>query len=293
MRAGAKLPLKWQASRGTTSLQRDDRERPSAWLVCRVAAGSGERRDHAARPRCLRNVAAASGSATRSRSAPRVGDFVWALGVSTGAGAIINTPAIRFSLGVVSFVLLLFLAATFARNAWRIAKEHRADQSRGLGDGDGTSKRDRGFLLGFLFVLTSPWGIGFWLAVIGSQSSTISGTLMNSIVLALAVVIGALAWATALCVGDKIRRAVLRAARLADRDAGADRDADALLRGASRVAAPQLNFEPITERVDREQMLRFAGNVFDLLPQLHDQLIERARGAVVFDAPHFVEQRVA
>lgn len=132
------------------------------------------------------------------------GDFLWALGVSTGAGAVINTPAVRVSLGVVSFALLLFLAATFARKAWHIAKEHRAQRSHGLGYGDHTRSRDRGFLLGFLFVLTSPWGIGFWLAVIGSQSSIIGGTLMNSVVLALAVVTGALAWATALCVGVKL-----------------------------------------------------------------------------------------
>ena len=134
-----------------------------------------------------------------------VGDFMWALGVSTGAGAIINTPAIRVSLGIVSFALLLVLAATFARNAWRIAKEYRAPQSRGLTGPDSTSKRDRGFLLGFLFVLTSPWGIGFWLAVIGSQSATISGgTFANSLLLAASVVLGALAWATFLCVGIKL-----------------------------------------------------------------------------------------
>ena len=133
-----------------------------------------------------------------------LGDFCWALGVAMGAGVIINTPAIRVSLGFVSLVLLLFLAALFARSAWRIAREHRADQSHGLTSGDGKAKRDRGFLLGFLFVLTSPWGIGFWLAVIGSQSATLSGTFLNSLVLATAVVIGALSFATVLCVGVKL-----------------------------------------------------------------------------------------
>ena len=132
------------------------------------------------------------------------GDFLWALGVAMGAGAVINTPAIRYSLGVISFLLLLVLAATFARNAWRIARAHRAQQSRGLSETAAGPKRDRGFLLGFLFVLTSPWGIGFWLAVIGSQSATITGTFVNSLVLATCVVLGALAFATILCVGVRL-----------------------------------------------------------------------------------------
>jgi hypothetical protein len=41
---------------------------------------------------------------------------------------------------------------------------------------------------------------------------------------------------------------------------------------------PQINrsdFQPIPEGVHGEQMPRLAGNVFDLLSQLHDQLIER------------------
>ncbi len=132
------------------------------------------------------------------------GDFLWALGVAMGAGAVMNTPAIRLSLGVISLVLLLVLAAVFARNAWRIAREHRAPQTRGLGDTAAGPKRDRGFLLGFLFVLTSPWGMGFWLAVIGSQSATISGSFAHSLVLALSVVVGAMAFATMLCIGVRL-----------------------------------------------------------------------------------------
>lgn len=132
------------------------------------------------------------------------GDFLWALGVAMGAGAVINTPAIRLALGVTSFALLLFLAAIFAQNAWRIARQHRAQQSRGLTDTAAGPKRDRGFLLGLVFVLTSPWGIGFWLAVIGSQSATINGTFANSLLLAVCVVVGALAWATFLCVAVRL-----------------------------------------------------------------------------------------
>ena len=40
-------------------------------------------------------------------------------------------------------------------------------------------------------------------------------------------------------------------------------------------------------------MPRFTGRVLDLLAELDDELIERARGAVVFDAPDFVEDDVA
>jgi hypothetical protein len=36
-----------------------------------------------------------------------------------------------------------------------------------------------------------------------------------------------------------------------------------------------------------QQVPRLAGNVLDLLAQLHDQLIEGAGGAVVIDAPDF------
>lgn len=53
------------------------------------------------------------------------------------------------------------------------------------------------------------------------------------------------------------------------------------------------NLQAIAERVNGEQMPRLGGNVFDLLPQLHDQLIEGAGGAVVIDAPDFVQERFA
>ena len=40
-------------------------------------------------------------------------------------------------------------------------------------------------------------------------------------------------------------------------------------------------------------MAGLAGNVFDFLPQLHDELIEGAGGAVVVDAPDFVQEGFA
>src|ERR1700674_5361196 len=53
------------------------------------------------------------------------------------------------------------------------------------------------------------------------------------------------------------------------------------------------DFQPIAERVDSQQMTRLGRLVFDLLAQLHDQLIERAGGAVVVDAPDFVQEGFA
>lgn len=53
------------------------------------------------------------------------------------------------------------------------------------------------------------------------------------------------------------------------------------------------DFQPIAERVHGEKMVRLSRNVLDLLAQLYDQLIEGAGGAVVFDAPDFVQERFA
>lgn len=132
------------------------------------------------------------------------GDFLWALAVFAGVGVVMNKPAVRVSLGVVSFALLLFLAAKFAHNAWRIAREHKAQQSEGLTAAASSTKRDRTFLLGFVFVLTSPWSMGFWLAVAGSRSDLTGGRFLGSVVLALAVVVGAFAFATFLCTAVKL-----------------------------------------------------------------------------------------
>ena len=130
------------------------------------------------------------------------GDSIWALSASAGAGAIMNTPRVRLILGVVSLVLLLVLAAIFLRGAWRIAKSHRAEAKA-----IESNQRRRGlpgFVLGFTFALTSPWNIGFWLAVIGSQSDKLSGTFLNSVLLAAAVLSGALAWGFVLASAVKL-----------------------------------------------------------------------------------------
>jgi threonine/homoserine/homoserine lactone efflux protein len=130
------------------------------------------------------------------------GDFCWALGVSAGAGALMNTPRVRLVLGVFSLVLLLFLACTYAIRAWRAAREHRAASlTNGLSTRGPRPKRG-GYFLGFTLALTSPLSIGFWFAVIGSQQGS-SHTFLNSLALAGAVVLGAVTWTLVLCLAVK------------------------------------------------------------------------------------------
>jgi threonine/homoserine/homoserine lactone efflux protein len=136
------------------------------------------------------------------------GDALWALGVSLGAGALINTAKVRVVLGIISLCLLLFLAGVFLRGAWRAYRDQKADMK--LAD-EAVPKENRGlpgFLLGFTLALTSPWNIGFWLAVIGSQSDRLSGSFFNALFLAGSVLLGAITWgfvfATAIKLGARI-----------------------------------------------------------------------------------------
>jgi threonine/homoserine/homoserine lactone efflux protein len=85
----------------------------------------------------------------------------------TGAGALLNTPRVRQILAVVSFLLLLFLAGMYALGAWRSARPLR-DKTLAGGDASNNGSRimgRRGYLLGLTLALTSPWNLGFWLAV--------------------------------------------------------------------------------------------------------------------------------
>jgi threonine/homoserine/homoserine lactone efflux protein len=115
----------------------------------------------------------------------------------TGAGALLNTPRVRQILAVVSFALLLFLAGMFALGAWRSAHSLR---NKNAADGDapkngGRMTGRRGYLLGFTMALTSPWNLGFWLAVIGGQQSvTHNPSVENSLAFAGSVVLGAVVW---------------------------------------------------------------------------------------------------
>jgi len=123
------------------------------------------------------------------------GDFLWALAVMAGAGALLNTPRVRLVLGVVSFILLLLLAAMFARNAWRSA--HASISPDSVSEDRNVPVRNKygGYFLGLMIALTSPWNLGFWLAVIGGQQSvTRDASFQNSLAFAVSVVLGAVAW---------------------------------------------------------------------------------------------------
>lgn len=125
------------------------------------------------------------------------GDFLWALAVMTGAGALLNTPRVRQILAVISFLLLLFLAGMFALGAWRSAHA-MAGKVAAASDTSKNGKRmmgRRGYLLGLTLALTSPWNLGFWLAVIGGQQSvTQNPSFGNSLAFAVFVVLGAVVW---------------------------------------------------------------------------------------------------
>ncbi|PYJ38067.1 MAG: hypothetical protein DME81_06500 [Verrucomicrobia bacterium] len=127
------------------------------------------------------------------------GDFMWALSVSLGAGALLNSPSIRHALVGVSLTLLLVLTATFARSAWRISRSHRCSEATVSSD----ERKQRGYSLGLFFALSSPWNIGFWFAVIGSQAAQ-STSLERSLALAGAVVLGAVTWTVVLCAALKL-----------------------------------------------------------------------------------------
>ena len=134
------------------------------------------------------------------------GDFIWALAVMTGAGALLNTPRVRQILAVVSFLLLLFLAGMFALGARRAAHSLRGEPPAD-GNPSNNGKRmpgRRGYLLGLTLALTSPWNLGFWLAVIGGQQSvTRDPSFGNSLAFAGSVVLGAVAWTLVFSVAVK------------------------------------------------------------------------------------------
>jgi len=131
------------------------------------------------------------------------GDFIWALGVAAGAGALLASPRLHLALGVISFLLLLFLAFNFARGAWRTAQ---ANVERASVPGSARqSSISPGYFLGLILALTSPWNIGFWFAVVGGQGAAQRHTtFLTSLSLAAAVVSGAIAWTIVLCTALKL-----------------------------------------------------------------------------------------
>jgi threonine/homoserine/homoserine lactone efflux protein len=130
-------------------------------------------------------------------------DFLWALGVALGAGALADVRSVQLVLAVVSFVLLLVLAATFFRHAlhgWRVMRGGGSVEARPPSMMDSTRG---GWLLGFGMALSSPWNIAFWLAVVGQQAGA-ALTVGSSVVLAAAVVIGAATWGFFLCTATRL-----------------------------------------------------------------------------------------
>ncbi|MEO6708649.1 MAG: LysE family transporter [Planctomycetota bacterium] len=123
-------------------------------------------------------------------------DFLWAMGVALASGQIARNPTLEKILGVVSIVLLLFLATTFLRGAWSGWKAHRAGTS--LPEPKRLQGASGGWLLGFTLAMTSPWNLAFWLAVFGQQSEALS--FAASLVLACGVITGACLWGMVLCV---------------------------------------------------------------------------------------------
>lgn len=130
------------------------------------------------------------------------GDFLWALAVTLGAGALAGVRAVELALAAISFVLLLVLATTFTRNAlhgWRVLQSG-GEITRPATMFDGSRG---GYLLGMGMALSSPWNIAFWLAVVGQQAGRSHG-LGASVLLAAAVVVGAATWGFFLCTAVRL-----------------------------------------------------------------------------------------
>jgi len=117
------------------------------------------------------------------------GDALWAILAAAGAGVLLTRPAAQLALGIASTALLLVLAIVFLRGAWHgfIARNSeppalaRLDSARG------------GYGLGLFMSLTSPWNIGFWIAVMGRPEVAQRG-LALALVVAGSVMAGALTW---------------------------------------------------------------------------------------------------
>jgi threonine/homoserine/homoserine lactone efflux protein len=123
------------------------------------------------------------------------GDAVWALVTAAGAGLFLTGATARLVLGVLSTMLLLALASVFLTGAWRAIRTRHAAATQAPGRLD---RSGAGCVLGLGMALTSPWNLAFWLAVMGRPDMVRSG-LVESLVVAGAVVTGALTWCLILC----------------------------------------------------------------------------------------------
>ena len=149
-----------------------------------------------------RGLTAGFGSAVAVGLGASSGDFLWAIAVALGAGSLAGLPGVRPALGAISLVLLLFLAWSFFRGAWRSWQRQRTGAAPAPTAGRFDSTHG-GFVLGLTMALSSPWNLAFWLAVIGQQAGT-ALSLGRSLVLATAVVTAAVAWTFFLCTGVRL-----------------------------------------------------------------------------------------
>jgi threonine/homoserine/homoserine lactone efflux protein len=130
------------------------------------------------------------------------GDFLWALAVTLGAGALANVPGVQTGLGAISLILLLALAFLFFRNARHGFRALRSGETPAA-PASALDSSKGGYLLGSGLALSSPWNIAFWLAVVGQQAGT-SLTFGASLLLAACVVIGAATWGFFLCTAVRL-----------------------------------------------------------------------------------------
>ena len=128
------------------------------------------------------------------------GDGLWAVAMSLGAGVLLKLPSVRPVLGVVSVLLLLFLAWTFGKGAWQAWQRSRLPASPEAATPARRFDSARGgYLLGLTLALTSPWNVAFWLAVIGAQAGGERLGTAAFLTVAAGVFIAAAAWGLFLC----------------------------------------------------------------------------------------------
>jgi threonine/homoserine/homoserine lactone efflux protein len=123
------------------------------------------------------------------------GDALWALLVVLGADVLFVSPAAHLVLAIVSTLLLLVLAGLFLRGAVRRYVAWRAGAPVAVPRAFDSGRAS--YALGLGLALSSPWNIAFWLAVIGRSAATETG-LAGGIIVAAAVIVGAVAWVLAL-----------------------------------------------------------------------------------------------
>jgi threonine/homoserine/homoserine lactone efflux protein len=125
------------------------------------------------------------------------GDFVWALLITLGAGALVGIPGVRVTMLAASTVLLLLLCWMFLRSAYRAWLAMRAG-TRAMERRPLDSTRG-GYVLGLTMALSSPWNVAFWIAVVGNTQGDDPKGLAGSLVLAASVVLAACTWGLVLC----------------------------------------------------------------------------------------------